>query len=141
MRIAGEVDLEKTPILFYDGDCGFCSGAVQFVLKHRIKPVYFVPLQSEKAKFIIDGERVSGGEKISMNTMYFLHKGRIYRESAGVLRVCLYLKGCYPVFFYLGILIPRFIRNAIYCWVAKRRFQLVAPSCLLPTVSERELFI
>jgi predicted DCC family thiol-disulfide oxidoreductase YuxK len=141
MRITGEVDLEKTSILFYDGDCGFCSGAVQFVLKHRSKPVYFIPLQSPKAKAIIEEGRVPGGEKISMNTMYFLHKGTIYRESAGALRVCLYLKGLYPILFYLGMIIPGFIRNAIYRWVAKRRFDFVAPSCVLPSASDRELFI
>jgi predicted DCC family thiol-disulfide oxidoreductase YuxK len=133
--------LEKYPILFYDGDCGFCSNSVQFVLKHGKSLIYFMPLQSPKAIEIIEQSGFQGSEKISMNTMYFLEKGKILKESRAVLTVCKYLKFPYPVLFYLGIIVPPFIRNTVYRAIAKRRFSLANPSCLLPSLEERERFI
>jgi predicted DCC family thiol-disulfide oxidoreductase YuxK len=131
----------KTPILFYDGDCGFCSNSVQFVLKNGKKTIYFMPLQVEKAHEIIENPSTPGSEKISMNTMYFFENGRILKESKAVLTVCKYLKTPYPILFYLGIIVPPFIRNAVYRSIAKRRFLLANPSCLLPSPEERKRFI
>lgn len=129
------------PIVFYDGDCGFCSHSVQFVLKNRRKEVFFIPLQSTNAKLVIEDKARQGHEIISMNTMYLFHKRKIQKESTAVLNVCRYLKFPYPIFFYLGSIVPRFLRDSIYRAIAKRRFQIAHPSCLLPTVEERAFFL
>lgn len=124
-------------IVFYDGDCGFCNSSVQFALNRRKKDVFFLPLQSDLASEIMKKHGVS----IEMNTMYFLHKGMLYDKSDAALRVSLLLHFPYPVFFYLGIIVPRFLRNWIYDQIAKRRHKINIGFCALPKPEERRLFL
>ena len=125
-------------IIFYDGDCGFCNSSVQFILNHRKKTFYFAALQSDFAKEKIEKD---GGEKIEMNTLYFLNHGKLYEKSTAVLRISRGLKGLYPVLFYLGIIFPRFIRDGVYDFVAKRRHKIQPDLCAMPTEEERKFFL
>lgn len=132
-------DNEPLPkrVVFYDGECGFCSTTVQFILKRRKKDIYFAPLQSEIAKDKL-GER---GIEIEMNTLYFLENEKLYLKSTGALRIARHLNGGYPLFYYLGIIFPKFIRDWVYDQVAKRRHQLKADLCPLPQPEEQKFFI
>ena len=124
-------------IVFYDGDCGFCNSSVQFVLNRRKRDVFFLPLQS----YLAVGIMKKHGVTIEMNTMYFLNKGKLYDKSSAVLRVNLLLRFPYPVFFYLGIIVPRFLRNWIYDQIANRRHKIKNGFCVLPKPEERRLFL
>jgi predicted DCC family thiol-disulfide oxidoreductase YuxK len=124
-------------IVFYDGDCGFCNSSVQFVLNRRKRDVFFLPLQSDLAVGIMKKHGVT----IEMNTMYFLHKGKLYDKSTAALKVNLLLRFPYPVFFYLGIIVPRFLRNWMYDQIAKRRHKIKNGFCALPKPEERRLFL
>ena len=46
------------PIVFYDGDCGFCNSSVQFILNKRKREFYFLPLQSDQAKKILNANGI-----------------------------------------------------------------------------------
>jgi predicted DCC family thiol-disulfide oxidoreductase YuxK len=129
---------EKKRIIFYDGDCGFCNSSVQFILDHRKKTFYFAPLQSDFAKKRIEDE---AGKKIEMNTLYFLDHGKLYEKSTAVLRISRGLKGVYPVLFYVGIIFPKFIRDGIYDFVAKRRHKINPNLCAMPSEEERTFFL
>lgn len=124
-------------IVFYDDDCGFCNSSVQFVLKRRKRDIYFLPLQSSLAVDIMD----KYGVTIEMNTMYFLHKEKLYSKSTAALRINLLLRFPYPIFFYLGMIIPRFLRDWLYDQIAKRRHTIKNGFCALPTADERRLFL
>lgn len=124
-------------IIFYDGDCGFCNSAVQFVLNRRKKEVYFLKLQSDLASRIMKNY----GVLIEMNTMYFLHNGKLYLKSSAALRVNLLLRFPFQVLFYVGIIVPSFIRNWIYDQIAKRRHKIKNGFCALPKPEERRLFL
>ena len=123
-------------IVFYDGDCGFCNSSVQFILNKRKKTFYFCPLQSDFAK---DRLR-EAGIKINMDTIYFLKNGKVYERSSAALQICKGLIGLWPmmVIFYV---IPRFIRDAVYNAVAKRRHKIREGYCMLPSEEEQKLFI
>ena len=125
------------PIVFYDGDCGFCNSSVQFVLNRRKKNVYFLPLQSKRAHDIMQEH----GLTIEMNTMYLLNHGKLYQKSSAALRVNLFLRFPFPIFFYLGMVVPRFIRDGVYDQVAKRRHRIKRGFCALPTPDEHRLFL
>ena len=124
-------------IVFYDGDCGFCNSSVQFILNRRKKDVYFLPLQSDSAREIME----KFGITIEMSTMYFLDHGKLYDKSTAALRINLLLRFPYPVFFYLGIIVPRFLRNGVYDQIAKRRHKIKNGFCALPKPEERRLFL
>jgi predicted DCC family thiol-disulfide oxidoreductase YuxK len=125
-------------IIFYDGDCCFCNTSVQFILNHRKKEFYFAALQSDFAKTKIEEEE---GISIKMNTLYYLEKGQLYEKSTAALRISRGLKGAYPIFFYFGIIFPKFIRDVVYDFIAKRRNKINPGFCALPSEEDRKFFL
>lgn len=134
-------ELSNSPekrIVFYDGDCCFCNTSVQFILKRRKKNFYFAALQSNFAKKKIEEEK---GISIEMNTLYYLEEDKLYEKSTAVLRIARGLKGGYPLFYYFGIIVPRFLRDAVYDFIAKRRNKINPGFCALPSEEERKFFL
>ncbi len=132
-----EIDDSKNIILFYDGECGFCNSSVQFVLKHRThNHIYFATLQSDFAKEQLNKR----GIDIKMDTLYVLKNNIVYNKSSGGLQLTSELSFPFPLFkvFYI---IPKFIRDAVYSFIAKRRHTIQNGFCVLPTEEEQELFI
>lgn len=127
---------EVAPIVFYDGDCGFCSSTVQFILKRRKEEINFCPLQSDFASIRLQEE----GMKINMDTIYYLKNEKIYERSSAAIQIAKSLNGLYPllVVFYI---VPRFIRDGVYNAIAKRRHRIRAGYCVIPSEEEKKLFI
>lgn len=123
-------------IVFYDGDCGFCNSSVQFILNKKKKKFYFSPLQSDFAQDHLG----DSGIKINMDTIYYSKNGKVYERSSAAMQICKGLKGLWPmmVVFYI---VPKFIRDAVYNAVAKRRHKIRAGYCMLPSEEEQKLFI
>lgn len=136
MKTEEKQHLLTKKIVFYDGDCGFCSKSVQLILRKRTKQVYFIPLQSELAESLLNNFEIS----IELNTFYFLNE-KLYQKSTAALQVSKHLKQPYPLLFYLFIWIPSKWRDEIYDFVAKRRNKIAGKSCYLPNEKERSLFL
>ncbi len=123
-------------VVFYDGDCGFCNSSVQFILRKRKRDFYFMPLQSEKAKPAL----ASLGRNIDMDTIYYLNDGKLYERSSAALRICRGLRGLYPLLFGF-IALPKFLRDPIYNFIAKRRHRVRRGYCVIPDERDRKYFI
>jgi predicted DCC family thiol-disulfide oxidoreductase YuxK len=131
------VKVEKNiPIVFYDGDCGFCNSSVQFILKKRKSAIHFATLQSSFAEKAMSNKGIT----IEMDTLYLLTNDRIYHRSNAALRICKSLKGGYPLMMVFWI-VPKFIRDGVYNQIAKRRHKIRAGYCVIPTKEEKELFL
>jgi len=59
----------------------------------------------------------------AFNTFVVVDEGMYYTKSNAALRVIKQLDGCWPVLFAL-VLIPRFIRDVLYDWLARNRYRL-----------------
>jgi len=132
-----KIDDSKNIILFYDGDCGFCNSSVEFVLKHRKHDsIYFATLQSDFATELLK----SRGIDIKLDTLYVLKNNTIYDKSSGGLQLTAELKFPLPILkaFYI---VPKFMRDAVYTYIAKRRHKISNSFCVLPTEEEKELFL
>jgi len=134
-------DLKDGPILLYDGRCGACSQAVQWVLAHeRAHSLRFAPLESALGREL----RALAGVTTDVDSMLWaeLGNGRVRADirSSAVLRVLGYVGGPWRVLLALRW-VPRFIRDAGYALLAKWRHRLRAPSCLVPTAAERARFL
>lgn len=126
------------PVVFYDGDCGFCNRSVQFILDHERNPeIHFCALQSEKAKAFFETNRFPQPD---LSTLYFWNGKQLYQRSTGALRITGYLKAPYS-WLKVFLVVPRFIRDGVYNWVAKRRHRFAAGQCALPTPEQRKRFI
>lgn len=147
--LSGRVATETGDIVFFDGVCNLCNGAVQFIIDRDVGGgIRFAALQSDAAREILGplGVKVigepdsivlvtSGGEGAG---------GRIaYERSSAVLRIARKLSFPWPLLFYTGILMPRFLRDVFYKFVAKHRYGWFgkAASCRVPTPELRARFL
>jgi predicted DCC family thiol-disulfide oxidoreductase YuxK len=127
-------------IILFDGVCNFCNTAVNFVIKRDKKSVLkFAPLQSEFAKRILINHHLSAED---LSTFLFIENNKIYTKSIAALKVCRYLKGLWPLL-YGFIIVPEFIRNGIYNWIAKNRYQWFGKKevCMIPSADVRSRFL
>ncbi len=131
------IDLNKNSIVFYDGECGFCNTSVQFILKRRKNnSIYFAPLQSEFASKTLKKCK----QDIKLDTIYFLSHKKIYQKSSAAFQMAKQLNWPYPlaVIFYI---VPRFIRDGVYDFIANRRHKLRKGFCVIPNQEEQQFFI
>ncbi|HET7541598.1 MAG TPA: DCC1-like thiol-disulfide oxidoreductase family protein [Polyangiaceae bacterium] len=134
-------ELQSGPILLYDGNCGVCSEAVHWVLAHeRAHFLRFAPLESALGREL----RALSGVAADVDSMLWaeLRHGRVHADirSSALLRVLDYVGG--PWRFLLALrLLPASVRDAAYALLAKWRYRLRAPACLVPTAQERARFL
>ena len=114
MRDSGHLE----PLVIFDGDCGFCSSFVSFVLRHeKTKKFIFSPNQSPYGRTLLERHGLSD---ISRDTLIVLEGGRVLVQSDAALHIAADLKPPYSWFAY-GAIIPRPIRDAAYRFVASVR--------------------
>lgn len=125
-------------IVFFDGVCGLCNAAVDALIRLDEDGVLrFATLQGETARELLPADRWE-----SLDTMVFWEEGRIYVKSDAALRIALRVGGGLQVFYPL-VAVPRRWRDAVYSFVAKRRYAWFGKkeSCRMPTPEERALFL
>lgn len=110
------------PILFYDGNCGLCHGAVLFVMKRDAVGVFrFAPLQGETLQQLVSAEVRA---VLPDSLVLWQEDGTLLIRSRAVVAMLKRLPRPWPVMgFLLGIL-PRFLRDFGYDCVAKVRHRL-----------------
>ena len=125
-------------ILFYDGDCGFCNSTVEFILKHERKDeILFTALQSD---FSVDFLEFKNLSEPDFSTLYFWNQGKMLQKSTAALEISKHLKPPFSWLFFLKI-IPRFIRDSGYDFIAKRRKSIKNNACFLPSKIQQKRFI
>lgn len=125
-------------IIFYDGDCGLCNRSVAYVLKHeKGKNIFFASIQSDFTKQLFQSK---GWKTPDLSTVYFLENEKLFEKSTAALKVSKYLKApkSWLIAFFI---VPRFIRDAVYDFIAKRRKTIVNEYCVMPTPEDRVRFI
>ena len=129
---------KRNYIVFYDGECGFCQGIVQFVLRNDKKgEIHFAPIQSDFTNDFFDS---LNEPRPDLSTFYFYSKGKLFKKSSAALKLSLKLKFPYPLLS-IFLIIPFFIRDFVYDIVAKNRFNIASKSCYIPTPEEKSRFI
>jgi predicted DCC family thiol-disulfide oxidoreductase YuxK len=106
--------------LFFDGECNLCNAWVQRVLKfEKVPKIYFSSLQSDFASRFLKQMNYNSDDKESL--VLYTEANLFFRSEAAI-KLCAYLKFPFswmPVF----LIIPIFIRDAVYNWVARNRYQ------------------
>ena len=130
----------KYEIILFDGVCNLCNSSVNFVIKHDKKNRYrFAALQSDIGKDLVNQFGIDPNETDSI----ILIKGqKHYIRSSAALRVAKGLSGGYPLF-YVFMIIPTFIRNWVYDYIAKNRYKWYGKreSCMIPTEELKSRFL
>jgi predicted DCC family thiol-disulfide oxidoreductase YuxK len=130
----------KNSIILFDGICNLCNHSVKFVLKYDKKKVfYFASLQSNAGRRLLQEHNLSN---TVFNSFVLIKDGKPYLKSTAALMVAKKLSGVIKII-YIFIIIPGFIRNAIYNVIAKNRYKWFGKqeSCMMPTPDLQSRFL
>lgn len=127
-----------TPVLVYDGTCGFCTRSVRFILaRDRRGTLRFAARDSAFGRQVRQ-RHAALAEVESLLWLEFVNgEERVRWYSDAVLSSARYLGGVYGVLGWLGALVPRVVRDPVYRLIAAVRQRLVkGGACALPSPHE-----
>ena len=131
---------ELHSVILFDGLCNLCSSSVLFVIRRdKYKHFRFASLQGEFGKKIL---HQYGLNDTHLNSFILLEHNTITTASTAALRVAKKLTFPWPVFYGL-IIIPAWLRNGIYHFFARNRYNWFGrkKECWIPDTDISFLFL
>ncbi|NJC25966.1 putative DCC family thiol-disulfide oxidoreductase YuxK [Lewinella antarctica] len=129
------------PILFFDGVCNLCNGAVQWLLANDKKgELRFASLQSDLAQELLPA---AGIDLATLDSLVLYRDGRAQIYSDAALGTGQLIGGVYGKLARLGFLVPQFLRNGVYRFVARNRYRWFGKraECMLPRPEWKPRFV
>ncbi|QCR33017.1 thiol-disulfide oxidoreductase DCC family protein [Lysinibacillus sp. SGAir0095] len=125
-------------IILFDGECHFCDASVQFIIKRdQNKYFKFASIQSEIGQKLLEEFKIPK----TIDSMIYIEGDKSYVKSTAALRICKKLDHLWKLF-YPFLIIPVFLRDAVYDLIAKNRHKLGKKTeCKIPTKEELERFL
>jgi len=106
-------------IIIYDGECELCRSAVRFLQTGSSPAGFkFVPSSDPSAHQMLDEFRIE--KSTADKTVILIDKDRVYTKSAAIIKA-LQKKGRLWRLTGFFLLVPAFLRNRVYDWIADRR--------------------
>lgn len=128
-------------LILFDGVCNLCNASVLYVIKRDKANIFmFAPLQSNIAKQIIGTYNIHSNQ-IDSILLYEPKKGVSYKSTAA-LKIA--SKLTFPTnLISVFIIIPSFIRNWVYNFIAKNRYKWYGKKeyCMIPTRELKTKFL
>lgn len=130
----------QNPVVLFDGVCNLCNSSVQFIIDRDPKSNFrFASLQSEIGKALLKANNFPEGQ---LNSVIFIGKDQAHDKSRAALEIARRLNGLWPLL-YGFIVVPSFLRDLIYNWIAKNRYRWfgVLNECMMPTPEMKKRFL
>ena len=131
--------MQENPVILFDGVCNYCNAMVNFAIRNDKKAILkFAPLQSQAGKRLKEEYKIAPG----IDSVILIDQDKVYTYSDAAVRISKYLR--WPAKILYGLLIiPKFIRQPFYKWVAKNRYKWFGKKeeCMVPTPEVRARFI
>ncbi len=112
--------LPQEMIVLYDGECVLCNFWISKI-KNNPNASCFQTISLEQWKKNNEQNASIYGLELP-DSVVLIYNNQIFTESDAVLKIVSNLAGPMRLLL-IGYLIPRFIRNLIYRWVAKNRYR------------------
>ena len=136
---AGGVE-DAGDIVVFDGICHLCSGWVRFLLRRdRAGRYRFAAMQSPAGRSLLGQHGLDPDDPLS----FLLIRASVpYRDSDAIVRVLTGLGGAWRMSAALRI-VPAFVRDPLYRWVARHRYRLLGKreECWLPDPRFADRFV
>lgn len=125
--------LNQNNIILFDGECNFCNYWVNFVLKRDKQHVFkFASLNSEIGNKLKLEHQIQVPIVIGIDSIVLIKNDKVFIKSQAVLEISKHLSGGWFLMMVFKI-IPTFIRDSVYDFVAKNRYRWFGKSvCELP---------
>ncbi len=127
-------------IVLFDGVCNLCNSSVQFIIKRdRKRKFRFASLQGKTGQSLLQQFNLPVND---LNSFILIEDNKAFRQSTAALRVAKDLSGGWKLL-YGFIIVPKFIRDAVYNWIARNRYKWYGKreECMVPTAELRERFL
>ena len=111
--------IENKKIIFYDGLCAMCNRFIRILITLDKKEKFLLaPLQGKNGEILKEG---FSKELKGIDSVIFYNK-KVYTKSSAVINILSELGGIYKLAYIFNI-IPSFISDSIYDYIARNRFQ------------------
>ena len=131
--------MQENPIVLFDGVCNYCNAMVNFAIRNDKKAILkFAPLQSLAGKHLKEEYKIAP----DIDSVILIDQDKVYTYSDAAIRIAKYLR--WPAkAFYGFILIPKFIRQPFYKWIAGNRYKWFGKKeeCMVPTPDVKARFL
>ncbi len=112
--------MEMRGIIFYDGECGLCQRSIRLLARlDRSHKLNFAPLNGKT--YLQLGLRPS-----ALDTVIFYKNKSVFKKSDAIIEALCGLSSCY-FFVRFFKLIPKFLRDTAYDFVARNRHHISCP--------------
>lgn len=132
---------QNKKLILFDGVCNLCNASVQYVIKNDKDDVFrYAALQSEVGQSLLKKHKIDT-KKTDSILLYSPDKGISYKSTAA-LKIASQLgfpRNLLSVF----LIVPAFIRNLIYDYIAKNRYKWYGKKeeCMIPTKELKSKFL
>lgn len=127
-------------LVLFDGICNLCATSVQTMIKMDKKGLLkFASLQSNIGQELLQQYELPTQ---SFKSFLYIKNGQLFTKSDAALQIGMSLGGFWNIA-YVGLIIPKFIRDGIYSTIAKNRYKWFGKKdqCMMPTPELRERFV
>lgn len=127
-------------IILFDGVCNFCNSSVNKIIRHDKKNRFkFAALQSEIGKKLLKKYPIDSSK---IDSIILIENNTAFIKSTAILKISKHMSGLYPLA-YGFMIIPAFIRNIVYDFIAKNRYKWWGKkdNCMIPTQEVKSKFI
>lgn len=128
-------------VILFDGVCNLCESSVLFIIKRDKNRTYnFAALQSEVGqKYLLQ----VGLELDYDKSLVLIENDKHYLGSEAALRIAKHLDGFLPLCYYIGICIPKPVRDWLYQIISRKRYKWFGKKevCLRPTPELKARFL
>ena len=139
-KLSPDLSTLINPIILFDGVCNLCNTSVQFIIQRDKHAIFrFASLQSDEGQVLLKKFNLLSDQLYSV---IFIYGNRYHQRSRAALEITKRLDGLWPLL-YVFILVPPFIRNFIYDWIAKNRYKWfgIRSECMIPTPDMKKRFL
>ena len=127
-------------IVLFDGVCNLCNGAVQFIIQRDTKKQFlFGSLQGAAGQSYLQRFHLPTAE---LTSFVLIENDKAYTRSTGALRTLKHLGRGWQLLYVL-IIVPKFIRDAVYNWIARNRYKWFGKkeACPIPSPDQQMQFL
>jgi len=149
-----KIRLQNRLLVVFDGECGFCNGAIRWLLRRdRHDRLRFAPSNDPAVAAILanhgfsatgaESSQTSGLDTILVLRNVGTHVEELLVRSNAVLACLRVLPQPWPLLASILRLVPRPVRESAYRYIAANRYRVAGryTSCPIPTAAERGHFL
>ncbi len=128
-------------IILFDGVCNLCNSSIRFVIQRDKKDQFrYAALQSTLGQRLLSERKIDTGK---VDSIILIEPGlAYYTKSDAALQIGKHLRG-YGLLSSLLLWIPAPIRNIVYDFIARNRYQWYGKKehCMVPTPELKSKFL